>query len=97
MTKICWVVEAVDGILGQKIKLTHHQIKNKILENAEIYYKVAINSIIDRMKSTNYIHKNSKIDFFKKKFVCNNWDRKMVTFQIVIFNDLLYVRELALY
>lgn len=31
VTKICWVVEAIDGIIGQKFRWLQNQVDNKLL------------------------------------------------------------------
>ncbi|XP_046142743.1 uncharacterized protein LOC123988053 [Osmia bicornis bicornis] len=41
VTKIRWVVEAVHGIIGQKYKLLHHQMSNKILPKVSLFCKIA--------------------------------------------------------
>lgn len=41
VTMIRWVVEAVHGVIGQKYKLLHHQLDNKLLDHASLYCKIA--------------------------------------------------------
>ena len=41
VTKVRWVVEAVQGIIGQKWKLLHHQLHNSMLHNAQLYCQIA--------------------------------------------------------
>lgn len=40
VTKIRWVIEAIDGILEQKFKLLHNQLHNSLLPNAELFCKI---------------------------------------------------------
>lgn len=40
-TKIRWVVEAIHGILGEKYKLLHQQIDNKLLPKVGVYCRIA--------------------------------------------------------
>ena len=41
VTKIRWVVEAIHGIIGQKYKLLHHQMDNKLLPQVALFCKIA--------------------------------------------------------
>lgn len=41
VTKIRWPVEAVHGVVGQKYRLIHNTLKNRLLPNAATYCKVA--------------------------------------------------------
>lgn len=41
VTKVRWVVEAVHGILGQKYKLLHHSLDNKLLPNVQSLFRIA--------------------------------------------------------
>ena len=46
VTLLRWIVEAVHGIIGQKFKLLHHQLDNRLLPEASTYCKVACFLII---------------------------------------------------
>ena len=55
VTLLRWVVEAVHGIIGQKFKLLHHQLDNRLLPKAGTYCKIAcflINHFGKRLIST---------------------------------------------
>lgn len=40
VTKLRWVVEAIHGIIGQRFKLLHHQLDNKLLPRAAALCKI---------------------------------------------------------
>ena len=40
VTKLSWVVEALHGKIGQKYKLLHHQLDNKLLPSVQLFCQI---------------------------------------------------------
>lgn len=95
-----WVVEAVHGILGQKYKLLHHQLDNKLLPTIRTYFRIACflnNKFGKRLDSDSenkfeilkQIESQSSVENTLANIIeTENWNRKRVIFQQLSSRDL---------
>ena len=107
VTKIRWVVEAIHGIIGQKYKLLHHQMDNKLLPKVSLYCKIAcflnntfgkrLNSDVDlcdeivERMSSQNIAENS----LSVEVENQHWNRRKIPFNQLSSNDLLDFPEMT--
>ena len=108
VTKIRWPVECIHGIIGQKFKLLHHQLDNKMLPNIRALCRIAgflqnkygkaissdkdLSNEIVARMQSQRNIENDLADYVTEK----NLNKKRVSFKKLNSNDLLDFPELSL-
>lgn len=107
VTKVRWVVEAVHGILGQKYKLLHHSLDNKLLPNVRSLFRIAcyLNNTFGKRLNSDVGIRDDIIEQMKSKRNTENslaeeaesghWNRRKTQFQQLTSADLLDFPELT--
>ncbi|XP_075681005.1 uncharacterized protein LOC142646305 [Dermatophagoides pteronyssinus] len=99
VTKIRWVVEAIHGIIGQRYKLLHHQLRNNYLSNARTLCRIAcfLQNSFGKSLSSDLEDMDVIIDRMKSRNNTNalaklvekeNWNRRTRMFQTLSEEDI---------
>jgi len=101
------VIEVVHGIIGQKFKLLHHQLDNKLFYNAASYCKITcflINTFSKRLNSDVGIYEEVMEQILLKRNVNNSlaieaetkrWSRRKLPFQKLSSTELMDFPEMT--
>lgn len=100
VTKIRWVVESIHGIIGQKYRILHNQLDNKLLPKLRSYCRVASflnNQFGKRVKSdpdlcdeifNQMVTRNANENSLALQVENKGWVRKKVPFQTLNSTDI---------
>ncbi|XP_015125200.1 uncharacterized protein LOC107046987 [Diachasma alloeum] len=107
VTKVRWVVEAVHGIIGQKYKILHHNLDNKLLPKVQSLFRIAcyLNNTYGKRLNSDVGISDEVLERMKSRRTFENslaeeaetqrWNRRKTQFQKLTSADLLDFPELT--